>query len=92
MAENILMMRCTQCGEMNQLPVVHCKKCGAKLDFEKAEKQMLQAGEPTLQDPVPPDGETGRRGGAAAGDPADHLAGADDRGRRARRSMPNATG
>ena len=50
MAENLLMMRCTKCGEMNQLPVVHCKKCGAKLDFETAEKQMMHVGEPTLQD------------------------------------------
>ena len=50
MAENILMMRCTQCGEMNQLPVVHCKKCGARLDFETAEKHMIQAGAPTLQE------------------------------------------
>jgi hypothetical protein len=50
MEENILMMRCTKCGEMNQLPVVHCKKCGARLDFETAEKHMIEAGGPTVQD------------------------------------------
>lgn len=52
MEENALMMRCTKCGEMNQLPVVHCKKCGARLDFELAEKHMIEAGEPTLQERV----------------------------------------
>ena len=50
MADNLLMMRCTKCGEMNQLPVVHCKRCGARLDFETAEKQMMEAGAPTAQD------------------------------------------
>ena len=40
MEDNVLMMRCTQCGEMNRLPVVHCKKCGARLDFETAEQRM----------------------------------------------------
>ena len=50
MEENVLMMRCTKCGEMNQLPVVHCKRCGARLDFETAEKQMMEAGAPTAQD------------------------------------------
>ncbi len=50
MSDNNLMMRCSKCGEMNQLPVVHCKRCGAKLDFDAAEAQMQQAGLPTLQD------------------------------------------
>jgi hypothetical protein len=50
MEDNILMMRCTKCGEMNQLPVVHCKKCGAKLDFETAEKHMIEASGPTVRD------------------------------------------
>lgn len=50
MGENVLMMRCTKCGEMNQLPVVHCKKCGARLDFETAEKHMIEASGPTVQD------------------------------------------
>ena len=52
MGENILMMRCTQCGEMNRLPVVHCKTCGARLDFETAEKQMIESAQPTLQDRI----------------------------------------
>ena len=46
MDDNVLMMRCSQCGEMNRLPVVHCKKCGARLDFESAEHKMKLAGEP----------------------------------------------
>ena len=50
MEENVLLMRCTKCGEMNQLPVVHCKKCGARLDFETAEKHMIEASGPTLQE------------------------------------------
>jgi hypothetical protein len=42
MEENVLMMRCTKCGEMNRLPVVHCKrKCGARLDFETAEQRIM---------------------------------------------------
>ena len=49
MEENVLMMRCTKCGEMNRLPVVHCKKCGERLDFETAEKRLIQASEPTLK-------------------------------------------
>ena len=50
MEDNVLMMRCTKCGEMNRLPVVHCKKCGARLDFETAEKHMKDASEPTLKE------------------------------------------
>lgn len=50
MEDQGLMIWCQQCGEMNRLPVVHCKKCGAKLDFEAAEKRMLQAGAPTAAD------------------------------------------
>ncbi|MGD9783018.1 MAG: hypothetical protein AB7V14_12845 [Kiritimatiellia bacterium] len=50
MEDNVLMMRCTQCGEMNRLPVVHCKKCGARLDFEAAEAKMKTAGEPTAKE------------------------------------------
>ncbi len=42
MGDNGLMMRCAKCGEMNRLPMVHCKKCGAKLDFEAAEHQILK--------------------------------------------------
>lgn len=43
MGENVLLMRCAKCGEMNRLPTVHCKKCGAKLDFEAAERAMVKA-------------------------------------------------
>jgi len=50
MAENDLMIRCSKCGEMNKLPVVHCKRCGAKLDFDAAEQSMMKAGEPTAAD------------------------------------------
>ena len=49
MEENVLTIRCTQCGEINRLPVVHCKRCGAKLDFETAEKRMQDASKPTMQ-------------------------------------------
>ena len=48
MDDNVLMMRCSHCGEMNRLPVVHCKRCGAKLDFEAAEEQMKTGGGPTV--------------------------------------------
>ncbi len=50
MAEPSLMMRCSQCGEMNQLPRVHCQKCGAHLDFETAEQHMMEVNDVTLQD------------------------------------------
>ncbi|MGD9611420.1 MAG: hypothetical protein AB7V22_00795 [Kiritimatiellia bacterium] len=50
MDDNVLMMRCSQCGEMNRLPVVHCKKCGARLDFETAEQRMKSAAGPTPLD------------------------------------------
>lgn len=46
MADNELIIRCQQCGELNRLPVVHCKKCGAKIDFEAAEKRILRGSEP----------------------------------------------
>ncbi len=50
MDDQALMMRCTACGEMNQLPVVHCKRCGARLDFETAEKHMLDSGKPSARE------------------------------------------
>jgi len=50
MADTNLLMRCTQCGEMNQLPRVHCQKCGAHLDFETAEQHMKEVNDVTLQD------------------------------------------
>ena len=40
MGENGLIMRCAKCGETNRLPAVHCRKCGAKLDFETAEQRL----------------------------------------------------
>ena len=49
MEDNVLMMRCTKCGEMNRLPVVHCKKCGARLDFETAEQRMKDASGPSVE-------------------------------------------
>ena len=52
MEDNVLMMRCSNCGEMNRLPVVHCKKCGARLDFETAEKHMKEASGPTAREQV----------------------------------------
>ena len=42
MSENHLQLRCDQCGEMNRLPVVHCAKCGAKLDFDAAERRIVR--------------------------------------------------
>lgn len=32
-----LILTCAKCGEKNRLPSLHCRKCGAKLDFEAAE-------------------------------------------------------
>lgn len=52
MEENVLMMRCSKCGEMNRLPVVHCKRCGARLDFETAEQRMKEAGKPTARQQI----------------------------------------
>ena len=52
MEDNVLMMRCTQCGEMNRLPVVHCKKCGARLDFETAEQRMKDASGPSVEQQI----------------------------------------
>ena len=52
MEENVLMMRCTKCGEMNRLPVVHCKRCGARLDFETAEQHMKAASGPTVEQQI----------------------------------------
>ena len=52
MEDQGLMIRCQQCGEMNRLPVVHCKKCGAKLDFDSAEAQVRHSAEKTFSDHV----------------------------------------
>ena len=48
MSSEDLLLRCDQCGEINRLPVVYCKKCGAKLNFAKAEEKMKLAGKPTV--------------------------------------------
>jgi len=48
MASEDLLLRCDQCGEMNRLPSVYCKKCGTKLNFAKAEQKMMTAERPTL--------------------------------------------
>lgn len=44
MTDENLQIRCAQCGEVNRLPVVHCKRCGAKLDFEAAERLIRSGG------------------------------------------------
>lgn len=35
-------IRCGQCGELNPLTSLHCRKCGAKIDFEAAERVVLK--------------------------------------------------
>lgn len=35
-------IRCGQCGETNPLTSLHCRKCGAKLDYEAAERVVLK--------------------------------------------------
>ncbi|NLB65031.1 MAG: hypothetical protein GX803_00980 [Lentisphaerae bacterium] len=42
MSKDDLMIRCQQCGASNRLPTIHCKHCGARLDYEKAEKSILK--------------------------------------------------
>ena len=39
-ADNPMVLVCKKCGEPNRLPCVHCRKCGAKLDFGKAEEEL----------------------------------------------------
>ena len=39
-ADNPMVLVCKKCGESNRLPSVHCRKCGAKLDFDKAEETL----------------------------------------------------
>ena len=36
-ADKALTVVCGKCGETNRLPCLHCRKCGAKLDFAVAE-------------------------------------------------------
>ena len=35
-----MVLVCKKCGEPNRLPCVHCRKCGAKLDFDSAEEKI----------------------------------------------------
>lgn len=35
-------IRCGQCGELNPLTSLHCRKCGAELDFKAAERVALK--------------------------------------------------
>lgn len=37
---NSMVLVCRKCGEKNRLPCVHCRKCGAKLDFDAAEEKL----------------------------------------------------
>lgn len=37
---NSMVLVCGKCGEKNRLPCVHCRKCGAKLDFGAAEERL----------------------------------------------------
>lgn len=40
--ENSMVLTCKKCGEPNRLPCVHCRKCGAKLDFDSAEEKIKE--------------------------------------------------
>ncbi|MBR3583008.1 MAG: zinc ribbon domain-containing protein [Kiritimatiellae bacterium] len=42
-ADNPMILVCKKCGEKNRLPCVHCRKCGAKLDFDAAEATLQEA-------------------------------------------------
>ena len=44
MKEHPLTMKCRKCGESNRLPAVHCASCGAKLDFDAAEREIRRGG------------------------------------------------
>lgn len=37
-----MVLVCRKCGESNRMPCVHCRKCGAKLDFESAEGELRE--------------------------------------------------
>lgn len=36
-----MVLVCKKCGENNRMPRMHCQKCGAKLDFDSAEGELL---------------------------------------------------
>ena len=38
--DNPMVLVCGKCGEENRMPAVHCRKCGAKLDFDSAEGEL----------------------------------------------------
>lgn len=38
-----MVLVCSKCGEGNRMPCVHCRKCGAKLDFDAAEGKIRDA-------------------------------------------------
>lgn len=38
--DNPMVLVCRKCGEENRMPAVHCRKCGAKLDFDRAEAAL----------------------------------------------------
>lgn len=40
--DDAMVLVCKQCGEKNRLPCVHCRKCGAKLDFDAAETRIKE--------------------------------------------------
>lgn len=37
-------IRCGRCGTVNQLPALHCRKCGAPVDYGKSERELLASG------------------------------------------------
>ena len=37
-------IRCEKCGTDNRLPALHCRKCGAPLDYAKSERELLASG------------------------------------------------
>lgn len=51
--DNPMVLVCRKCGEENRMPAVHCRKCGAKLDFDAAEETVRGAA-----------ARAGRRGGS----------------------------
>lgn len=40
MGGHLLDIACSSCGEINRLPAVHCKRCGAKLDMAVSERHL----------------------------------------------------
>jgi len=42
--ERLSEIACSKCGEINRLPSLFCRKCGAKLDYAKSERALLHSG------------------------------------------------